>query len=280
VAISSDGKTVIVGAPFHDDWGLTGHARVFRRDGTSWARVFEIDGEGRHDEFGTSVAISSDGNTVVIGAPNNRVARARVGHARVYRWNNASWVQVGGDIDGEPADHEFGKSVAMSSDGSTVVIGALYSNRARVYRWNGTGFWVQVGGDIDGGGAVAMSSDGGTVIIGGPYWAGHARVYRLVEDSDGDGVVDRDDVCADTVIPDPTVPTKRLGTNRWALVDGDGAFDTFHPRGKAPTRSFTIVDTGGCNAEQIADALRLGKGHYKYGLSTDAMNRWVRFVGN
>ncbi len=119
-----------------------------------------------------------------------------------------------------------------------------------------------------------------TVIIGGPTWAGHARVYRLVADSDGDGVVDREDVCADTVIPDPTVPTRKLGTNRWALVGHDGDFDTFHPKGKAPPRSFTIVDTAGCNAEQIADALRLGKGHYKYGLSTDAMNRWVRFVGN
>ena len=39
-------------------------------------------------------------------------------------------------------------------------------------------------------------------------------------DSDGDGVADELDVCPETVIPEG-VPTRRLGRNRFALVDED-----------------------------------------------------------
>ncbi|NND73523.1 MAG: hypothetical protein HKN44_00805 [Ilumatobacter sp.] len=94
-------------------------------------------------------------------------------------------------------------------------------------------------------------------------------------DADGDGVVDADDVCAGTVIPDPVIPEQRLGVNRWALTDGDGVFDTTHPKGASPDRTYTIHDTGGCNAEQIATALDLGNGHWKFGLSNSAIDDWI-----
>ena len=47
------------------------------------------------------------------------------GHVRVYNFDGVSWVQIGQDIDGEAAEDESGYSVAMSSDGSIVAIGAL-----------------------------------------------------------------------------------------------------------------------------------------------------------
>lgn len=96
-------------------------------------------------------------------------------------------------------------------------------------------------------------------------------------DSDGDGVNDDVDRCANTVLPDD-IPTVRLGTNRWADVDGDGVFDTQQPKGKGPDRSYTIQDTGGCSARQIADALNLGEGHYKFGLSISAMDEWLAYI--
>ncbi|MGD2114766.1 MAG: hypothetical protein PVG07_06930, partial [Acidobacteriota bacterium] len=67
-------------------------------------------------------------------------------------------------------------------------------------------------------------------------------------DSDGDGVLDDVDVCPGTVIPEG-VPTVRLGVNHFALVDGDGLFDTTPPPGggKGPQASFTIEDTAGCS---------------------------------
>ena len=72
-------------------------------------------------------------------------------------------------------------------------------------------------------------------------------------DSDGDGVLDDDDLCPDTVVPEATVPSKRLGTNRWALLDGDGVFDTTAPEGKGPGRSYNLDETRGCSCEQIIE---------------------------
>ena len=76
----------------------------------------------------------------------------------------SEWTQIGGVIDGEAADDFFGKSVAMSADGSVVAIGA-YGNdpngnnnagNVRVYRYI-DGDWIQVGSDIDGDAAYLYS---------------------------------------------------------------------------------------------------------------------------
>jgi len=98
-----------------------------------------------------------------------------------------------------------------------------------------------------------------------------------VVDSDGDGVLDDVDVCPGTVIPEG-VPTQSLGVNRFALVNGDGIFDTTLPNGKGPGASFTIEDTAGCSCEQIIAAQGLGKGHEKFGCSLGAMREWVALV--
>ncbi len=93
-------------------------------------------------------------------------------------------------------------------------------------------------------------------------------------DSDGDSVCGDIDFCPGTAIPEG-VPTKSLGTNRFALVDPDGIFDTTSPKGKGPQKSFTIEDTAGCSCEQIIDILLLGKGHTKFGCSISAMEDWI-----
>ncbi|NHZ73441.1 MAG: hypothetical protein GWP16_03100 [Nitrospirae bacterium] len=111
-------------------------------------------------------------------------------------------------------------------------------------------------------------------------------VLFLGLDDDGDGVPNPMDVCADTVIPE-SVPTQRLGVNRYALVDEDGNFDTTQPGGRrssgalsqsAPLSFFTVGDTGGCSCEQIIEAQHLGKGHEKFGCSLGAMRNWVKLV--
>ena len=97
-------------------------------------------------------------------------------------------------------------------------------------------------------------------------------VLFLFVDADGDGVTDAADLCADTAIPEG-VPTVRLGVNRFALVDGDGTFDTTPPPGggQGPGLSFTIEDTAGCSCEQIIGLLGLGAGHAKLGCSVEVM---------
>lgn len=97
-------------------------------------------------------------------------------------------------------------------------------------------------------------------------------------DADGDGVSDDVDVCGETVVPEPNVPSRRLGTNRFALADDSGVFATTPPKGKGPGKSFTIEDTAGCSCEQIIVAQRLGSGHTKFGCSISAMEDWVGLV--
>lgn len=98
-------------------------------------------------------------------------------------------------------------------------------------------------------------------------------------DSDMDGVVDALDLCPMTVIPE-SVPTKKLGRNRWALINDDGEFDTVQPKGNGPKRSYSIDDTAGCSCSQIISGLDLGKGHSKFGCSISAMDTWKALVGN
>jgi hypothetical protein len=98
-------------------------------------------------------------------------------------------------------------------------------------------------------------------------------------DVDGDGVANAADRCPWTTIPDPLIPTlDTLGTGRWALLDADGTFDTAMPIG-SPAQTFTLTDTGGCNAEQIASELRLNAIAYRRGLSTGDMLRWIATPG-
>ena len=115
---------------------------------TEWGVYFQIGtdigGEAEGDQSGSSVALSSDGTTVAIGAPNNDGNGNNSGHVRIYSWNSdtSSWDQQGGDIDGEAAGDQSGYSVSLSSDGTTVAIGARdnddngnMSGHVRIYSW-------------------------------------------------------------------------------------------------------------------------------------------------
>jgi hypothetical protein len=94
-------------------------------------------------------------------------------------------------------------------------------------------------------------------------------------DSDGDGVYDAVDLCANTTIPE-SVPTKKLNPNNWALIDADFDFDTVvKGNGEGPGRSYSMTDTVGCSCEQIIAAQGLGSGHTKNGCSIGAMDNWV-----
>jgi hypothetical protein len=58
---------------------------VYDLSGNTWIqRGQDIDGEAAGDQSGTSVAISSDGNTVAIGAPLNDGGTIDNGQVRVY----------------------------------------------------------------------------------------------------------------------------------------------------------------------------------------------------
>jgi hypothetical protein len=83
VSLSADGNTLIAGASDNDGGGADGgHARIFRWDGIKWIQIgADIDATAAGDNFGYQLGISSDGNTVAIGALFHDGNR---GHVQIY----------------------------------------------------------------------------------------------------------------------------------------------------------------------------------------------------
>jgi len=129
VAISSDGTVIAIGASHNDGIGdRSGHTRIFKYNGSSWAQVgSDIDGVAIRDFSGTSVALSADGNTVAIGSPFYEATATifSTGHVRVYILDSGTWKKHGEDIVSEPRRRDlFGSALAFSSIDNMLVIGA------------------------------------------------------------------------------------------------------------------------------------------------------------
>ena len=75
------------------------------------------------------MSLSSNGNTLAIVADYNDGNGRNSGHVRVYSHIETSWVQLGGDIDGESALNLSGVSVSLSDDGKTAAIGTQGNGR-------------------------------------------------------------------------------------------------------------------------------------------------------
>jgi hypothetical protein len=206
IAMSIDGKTIAIGAPFNDGNGAdSGHVRVYSWNPTlkAWVQVgLDINGEAPGDQSGYAVAMSADGKILAIGAPYNNGNGTSSGHVRVYSLNPTTkmWDQIGSDINGKAGSDRSGSAVAMSADGKTIAVGAprndengAESGHVRVYSYTSTSnIWEQVGADINGeasgdnfGFSVVMSADGKTIAVGAPYHkvngtsSGHVRVYSF-----------------------------------------------------------------------------------------------------
>jgi hypothetical protein len=85
---------------------------------TLWAQFLQdIDGVARDDFSGYSIALSSDGTRVAIGAFGNDVNGDRSGHVRVFDLTGSMPVQIGEDIDGGAVRDLSGFSIDISGDG-------------------------------------------------------------------------------------------------------------------------------------------------------------------
>ena len=154
---------------------------------------------------GYSVSLSSDGTTLAVGAFKHN---SNIGTVRIYTYNGTAWTQQGSDLNGAATNDYQGNSVSLSSNGTTLAVGATGhdSNKGtvRVYNWNGSN-WIRKGSDLDGesndvqGISVSLSSNGTTLAVGA-YWhdsyKGTVRIYtyngtawtQLGSDLDGTGV--------------------------------------------------------------------------------------------
>ncbi|HEY4058198.1 MAG TPA: hypothetical protein VGM39_16410 [Kofleriaceae bacterium] len=175
VALSADGKRIVIGAPLATTNGAeAGYARVYERSGTDWVQVgADLLGEAAADRYGGAVAISNDGSRIAIGSYENDGGSNNGGSTKVFDLVGGTWTQVGADIDGLRASGQQGWSLSLSGSGSRIVIGAPTSasiaGTALVYELVNNA-WTQVGttfmGNRELGDAVAMSDDGNRVAIG------------------------------------------------------------------------------------------------------------------
>ncbi|HEX8714396.1 MAG TPA: IPT/TIG domain-containing protein, partial [Solirubrobacteraceae bacterium] len=141
--------------------------------------------------FGRSVALSADATTALVGGPGDN---GFTGAAWGFTRSGGAWKQQPGKLLGEgaAAGARFGKSVALSADGTTALVGAENAEGGRGGAWTfvrGEAGFVQQGGElaptgkeveeeaISGtgghfGASLALSGDGGKALIGAP------RAYR------------------------------------------------------------------------------------------------------
>jgi FG-GAP repeat len=155
MAISDDGNTIAAGAADEDCLipGINpagcdkdqpqdhsaGAAYVFVRNGTTWTQqVFLKSSNPAHEDwFGVRIAISGDGNTVAVAAPNEDSAAkgvngkqdddsaAEAGAVYYFTRTGTTWVQQAYvKASNTRAGDEFGSSLALSGDGRTLLVAA------------------------------------------------------------------------------------------------------------------------------------------------------------
>jgi hypothetical protein len=193
-ALSSDGNTALVGG--QEDNSGAGAAWVFVRSGSSWTQQgpkltggSEEISTGLGGRFGVGVALSSDGNTALVGSEDN----GGIGAAWVFTRSGSIWTQQGPKLTGgseELGAGDFGDSgVALSADGNTALVGGGGDNGGIGAVWVFTrsgSTWTQQGPKITGSGEsgaarfgqdVALSSDGNTALMAGPFDSSAGAVW-------------------------------------------------------------------------------------------------------
>ncbi|MBK8173306.1 MAG: hypothetical protein IPK60_23640 [Sandaracinaceae bacterium] len=216
VALAEDGNTLAVGANVEasNATGINGNQAdnsaayagavyLFTRTGTVWTQQAYIKPSVTYSsmEFGGDVALSANGDTLAVGASGEDTAGVNSGAVYVFTRSAAVWSQqaflkaaVAGVLD------YFGESVSLSSDGSTLAVGASAEDSAATgidgnaadnsadasgaaYVFTRTGsMWTQqayvkasnAGASDLFGRVVALSGDGDTLGVGACYESSNA----------------------------------------------------------------------------------------------------------
>jgi hypothetical protein len=180
---------------------FSGAAYVFIRSGTSWSQQAKLvaSNPSAYDKFGYAASISGDGSYAIVGADGEDTTASGSGAAYVYVRSGTSWSQQQMlKATDAGANHNFGHSTYMSTDGTYAIIGAYdgdntagnYLGKAYIFTRSGS-TWSQqakltasdaAAGDKFGY-TVAINDDGTYAIVGTPYQdtggsdAGAAYIY-------------------------------------------------------------------------------------------------------
>ena len=152
IAILSDhGNKLVIGANKENQSAGAVHTYIWNNETSAWDEINVLLNEydGEHGLFGVSLAISDNGEKLVVGArgeDNNH------GAVYTYEWdNNGNWVFTNKLVcyDDILFFECFGSSCAMSNDGNKLVVGADWINdftgKVYTYLWNSrTEAWDKV----------------------------------------------------------------------------------------------------------------------------------------
>jgi hypothetical protein len=247
LALSGDGNTLAVGARAESSAaaGINGNQKdasafsagavyVFGRAGDRWVQqaYLKASNPGINDQFGHLVALSANGNILAVSAPfedsratgvdgdqgDNSLEQS--GAVYVFArtgtvWSQQAYLKASNAGEAEDGD-QFGFSLALSDDGSTLAAGAISedsadaringnqadnmaSNAGAVYVFSRTGSrWSQQayikssspgGADANDlfGYSVGLSADGNTLAVGAYDEAGSSNVIDGPEDNNAPG---------------------------------------------------------------------------------------------
>ncbi|WP_063653744.1 FG-GAP repeat protein [Aliivibrio fischeri] len=212
VSLSFDGNRLAIGARGEDSGDInsadnniqtdSGAVYIFEFDGSTWVEQSYIKAShiGMGDGFGGIVSLSSDGNTLAVGAKyedsgdaNNSLdnTASASGAVYVYRFDGENWIEQSyikaSNID---VNDQFGSSLSLAADGNTLAVAAVYedsrlptnetdntakdSGAVYIYRYFHDLSWVEQSYikaiNIDSndyfGSSVSLSSDGNTLAVG------------------------------------------------------------------------------------------------------------------
>lgn len=192
IAMSADGLTAVIGAPGDRHGGnfpFGGSMYVYVRQPGSdtWTKQARLiqPAPGQRFRFGTSVAISEDGNTVAVGQVGDTFFGVVTDSAWTFTRSGTTWSaasEIVPLVNDESED--FGIAVALSANGNVAVVGApgqLAVGQGAAYVFNAAGAtWTQDAKLVDAlpvagsgrGRAVAVA--GSQVLVGSPFDNGGA----------------------------------------------------------------------------------------------------------
>lgn len=212
VSLSADGLRIAITSPGSDENGdASGQVRVFEFISNSWVQLGQdINGDGPNTALGFDVSLSNSGDRLAISSIDNTTGALMIGYVMVYELINNTWTQIGQTLTGAAAEDKFGRSIDLSGDGSTLLVGVpgtdingSNSGSISIYDYSSNN-WVLSGQEIqgvEGGGGegwlVSISDDGNIIATGAlgvDYHTGKVRIFQrsgnnwtqLGNDIDGD----------------------------------------------------------------------------------------------
>lgn len=204
VSLSANGRYLAVGAPGYEaSNGNSGSVYVFIRHGGTWQQqaLLEASTPQQGDGFGTSLALSAEGDTLAVGAPGEGNPLSVGGTVHVFTRGGGSWrLSQGVTASAPDLGDQFGARVALSGDGNTLAVGApsesgdantingpdnnnLRRSGAAYVFTRAAGTWTQQAyvkaSNPDAfdnfGRTLALSTDGQTLAVGAPNEASAAK---------------------------------------------------------------------------------------------------------